>query len=674
MLINLLDIPVYYINLDEALERRESMERLLKELEFKNVTRVQAVQKYHPVGCATSHYLLLSQLTPPFIILEDDLLLETFNPELNIPEDADAVYLGISMWGMLNGSAIEEGTKWDPVADNIVRTYNMLSTHAILYLSPRYVSACSLSTYKSIEHERHCDIGIAELQHDYKVYACDPPMFSQHAPGTQRPLSNVCPVEGRENYVRPPLPTSSPLVSYCITNYNRSILAGRQYLPKLISDLMADAPEGAELVVTDWLSTDWSLREWLPQAWDKPLQIIDITGDFSLAKGKVVACERSNGKYIFVLDADMVIPQGFTQSIIEKLKDRWTTVFPLYFDEDKEGNIWPTEVEVIKFQEAGEYANRGQGNFMFPRKLWDKLRDGYGSAKTRTIWGGEDHRMFYKACELGEVWRDWFPGFNHRWHPREGSFYDLSSKCPKNVFFYWTGDDPCPLILLLRELIYKHSGHGRNYKAVYLTDENIRDYITIPTHDNVWDWLEPAQKSDYVRAKILYKYGGIWLDSDTVVMDDISGLFDLIDKGEGFLLYEGNSVPVPGVIGTKAGTPLFQEWCERLDRSVGIALGWGELGPQLLNTIVGETDKDKNYHRLDGLDTIYPSSWEYCVADYVELPKHRSSDLERDFQPVVVLVGHVYRALHHLSRRELLEADNPLAYFLNKSMSIPESL
>jgi hypothetical protein len=48
MKLNLLDVPVYYINLDEQDEKRKLTESLLKRLGFKYVERLSAVK--HDAG------------------------------------------------------------------------------------------------------------------------------------------------------------------------------------------------------------------------------------------------------------------------------------------------------------------------------------------------------------------------------------------------------------------------------------------------------------------------------------------------------------------------------------------------------------------------------------------------------------------------------------------------
>lgn len=183
MKIDLLDIPIYYINLEVDEEKRKSTETLLKRMGFRNVQRISAI--FHPkgriIGCARSHYEILKKAKPPFIIIEDDCALnKDFVNEIEVPDNADAIYLGISHWGRyLNHSG--PYVHYEKVDDEIVRVYNMLATHAIMYLSESYVDICKrISYHYGYEVEGHLDIGFAEIHKFYNVYSYDEPLFRQY--------------------------------------------------------------------------------------------------------------------------------------------------------------------------------------------------------------------------------------------------------------------------------------------------------------------------------------------------------------------------------------------------------------------------------------------------------------------------------------------------------------
>lgn len=184
MKIKLTDIPVYYINLDGEDVKRENTESMLKNIGFKYVHRFPAVRHEagRIIGCARSHHAILSMdIEPPFIIIEDDCALNRkFKNEVDIPDNVDALYMGISHWGryMSHSGPYVHTTK---VNNEIVRVYNMLATHAIAYFSKEYVDVCKrISYHHGYEIEDHVDIGFAEIHKLYNVYCFDDPVFRQY--------------------------------------------------------------------------------------------------------------------------------------------------------------------------------------------------------------------------------------------------------------------------------------------------------------------------------------------------------------------------------------------------------------------------------------------------------------------------------------------------------------
>lgn len=183
MQINLLDIPVFYINMKKDTHKKLHIEKQLKELGFKNVTRIEAVEdkKNGRVGLSKSQLKALGQVPAPFIVLEDDADPRYFEASIEVPEGADAVYLGNSQWGLFQGHTgfYLKYTKIKGMP-NILRIHNMLSSHAILYLSDEYVSMCKRTTrYCAEEYPMPMDVPFAMMQRFFNIYAMNKPVFIQ---------------------------------------------------------------------------------------------------------------------------------------------------------------------------------------------------------------------------------------------------------------------------------------------------------------------------------------------------------------------------------------------------------------------------------------------------------------------------------------------------------------
>ena len=180
MNLDLKEIPAVYINLKKDVDKNESMKSMLNQCGFKNIIRVDA--EYTPdnplAGCSLSHYNALCEVDLPFIVFEDDCKVKTFRSSVEVPDDSEAIYLGISSWGRMNSHS-GPFVQCENIGFGMVRIYNMLSAHSVLYLDEEYTSLCRRISYNSYETAQHQDIGFAEIQRYYNVYAFNEPLFYQ---------------------------------------------------------------------------------------------------------------------------------------------------------------------------------------------------------------------------------------------------------------------------------------------------------------------------------------------------------------------------------------------------------------------------------------------------------------------------------------------------------------
>ncbi len=129
---------------DKYKERCAYMFNLLRNMGFENVAHYKSGSDTHdpyPLNVAT-YNILQMHINEPVLILEDDLEF-ICNPTMihEIPVDADAVYFGISGSNYDFEKKTNYGNvKFEIINSKYARVFNMLSAHAILYLSTRYKS------------------------------------------------------------------------------------------------------------------------------------------------------------------------------------------------------------------------------------------------------------------------------------------------------------------------------------------------------------------------------------------------------------------------------------------------------------------------------------------------------------------------------------------------------
>lgn len=200
MRLDLKQIPTYYINLPQHTQKRDTMEEMLNKLNIENVQRLDgAIYPENPVaGCSRAHYHSIEPDRVPFVLLEDDaFLLENRWSDgiIDVPDDADAVYLGTSTWGRMNGHN-GQYVQYDVVEgySGLLRVYNMLATHAILYFSNEYASMIKrVAYYTGYVIGNYNDVAFAEVQRFFNVYAFDVPIFAQRSNenATNLPITSI---------------------------------------------------------------------------------------------------------------------------------------------------------------------------------------------------------------------------------------------------------------------------------------------------------------------------------------------------------------------------------------------------------------------------------------------------------------------------------------------------
>ena len=176
------------LNLAEDVERRESVVDLCERLGL-SYQLIDAL-KCSPgrIGCGLSHLKALRQAdtTRPTLILEDDIAVtEDFAAVLTVPDDADAVYLGVSAYGaveMIDYIGFTGRLLADEASDGLMRVYNLLAAHATVYLTERYRRAAIEAIVESIvDRDWDPDRGLAMIQAEFNVYAVQRPAFYQAA-------------------------------------------------------------------------------------------------------------------------------------------------------------------------------------------------------------------------------------------------------------------------------------------------------------------------------------------------------------------------------------------------------------------------------------------------------------------------------------------------------------
>lgn len=134
----------------------------------------------------------------------------------------------------------------------------------------------------------------------------------------------------------------------------------------------------------------------------------------------------------------------------------------------------------------------------------------------------------------------------------------------KRIFCFWEPRERIPAYLGLCMRTWKK--FLPDYQVVLLDYSNLQDWILEDDLDvRTLKCLKMAQQADAIRAAVLFRHGGIWMDLDTIitlpncrVLLPEAGKFTLINKHIAFISVDG------------AGHPIAAEWLRNVQRRLKV--------------------------------------------------------------------------------------------------------
>lgn len=130
---------------------------------------------------------------------------------------------------------------------------------------------------------------------------------------------------------------------------------------------------------------------------------------------------------------------------------------------------------------------------------------------------------------------------------------------PKILHFTWVGDDPLPL----NRLNYIDSWMRCNpdWTVKIWTAQNLPALINRREYDET---KSPVQKSDILRCELVYRYGGVYVDSDFECFKNIT---PLLSNTDAFVCSEDEHWLCNSIFGAVPEHPFFKLLVERLPAS-----------------------------------------------------------------------------------------------------------
>jgi hypothetical protein len=200
MLLDIKDITVYIISPGVSTYRSKLItvfERVVDE-GFKNVVFFKSVPGPNKTASLTNTVIEIFKKElnndKPFIILEDDCAFFTKYDQIEIPDNTDMLYLGVSLWSYpydidtlylikrpnIFRNSIDTIESYN---DDLVKITGMTGGHAILYISRDFIRQflCKMADISIYIDDLPHDLLFSSLHKSFNVFGLKQPMFYQDA-------------------------------------------------------------------------------------------------------------------------------------------------------------------------------------------------------------------------------------------------------------------------------------------------------------------------------------------------------------------------------------------------------------------------------------------------------------------------------------------------------------
>jgi len=187
MIIDLKNIKKVYINLAKDIQKNKNIRQFMQELDYQNYERFEAIllrkeRNCFNAGCSASHNSVMKRYktSVPFLLLEDDCKHTQWYNEyvidgkIEVPDDADVVYLGYSTAGH------HDWFRAESINDKWMRLKSCMATHAMLFLNDK-INNFILDSDRSIREKEALDMSYAKnVLGNIKLYAPKKVLFYQN--------------------------------------------------------------------------------------------------------------------------------------------------------------------------------------------------------------------------------------------------------------------------------------------------------------------------------------------------------------------------------------------------------------------------------------------------------------------------------------------------------------
>jgi Capsular polysaccharide synthesis protein len=240
------------------------------------------------------------------------------------------------------------------------------------------------------------------------------------------------------------------------------------------------------------------------------------------------------------------------------------------------------------------------------------------------------------------------------------------------IWLYWENRPGSEMPAYIDLAIQTVKAHAGSYEMTLLNEKTIGDYIQLPNHFRRIKQL--AHKADYIRAQLLHLYGGIWLDSDIIVLRNLETAVQPYIKDYDFVGYGREyGKPSIGFMACRRQCRLMQLWAERVERVVNQrnSMGqrrsnfrWTEMSFDILWPIA--SGYAYQHHEREMFAPVFWSDWQLFASADVQL------DQVIGHNPFAVMLYNqcMFDVYEKVAARDILKGDTLLSKLFRLALHI----
>ncbi|MBN9385045.1 MAG: FkbM family methyltransferase [Chitinophagaceae bacterium] len=169
------------------------------------------------------------------------------------------------------------------------------------------------------------------------------------------------------------------------------------------------------------------------------------------------------------------------------------------------------------------------------------------------------------------------------------------------IWMYWEGDKPEWIKDCHRSIF----DHGEDVRLLTPADfDKLRD------RDRDIDLSQfcIAHRADFIRAFLVSRFGGVWIDSDCIAMRSLQPLIDKLDDHDLFAFRERSGNISNSFIGARQGSRIAQAYYDEICEIIrsGRPIEWQTIGAHALDTAIRRAGV--RWHEID-VSLIQPVCW-----------------------------------------------------------------